>query len=97
MLKVLITEVETGNTIYDMECDVVIAGLSDANNEGCVHCFTYARNTDSFTLAGCANTVEKKIHGLFDRHPELERLANHLKAVSDTEEMTANEEAESNE
>lgn len=97
MLKVLITEVETGNTIYDMECDVVIAGLSDANNEGRVHGFTYARNTDTFTLAGCANAVEKDIHDLFDRHPELEHLTNYLKVVSDIEEMTTNEEAESNE
>lgn len=97
MLKVLITEVEPGNTIYDMECDVVIAGLSDANNEGRVYGVTYARNTDTFTLAGCANTVEKEIHGLFDRHPELEHLSNDLKAIDDTEEMTANEEAESNE
>lgn len=97
MLKVLITEVETGNTIYDMECDVVIAGLSDANNEGHVHGFTYARNTDSFTLAGCANAVEKEIHGLFDRHPELEHLSNYLKAIADTEEMMTDEEAESNE
>lgn len=97
MLKVLITEIETGNTICDMECDVVIAGLSDANNEGRVHGFTYARNTDTFTLAGCANTVEKEIHGLFDRHPELEHLSNYLKAIDDTEEMTVDEEAESNE
>lgn len=97
MLKVLITEIETGNTIYDMECDVVIAGLSDANNEGHVHGFTYARNVDSVTLAGCANTVEKEIHGLFDRNPELEHLANYIKAISDAEEMLADEEAESNE
>ena len=94
MLKVLITEVETGDTIYDMECDVVIAGLSDAHEEGHVHGFTYARNTDSFTLAGCANSVEKEIHGLFDRHPELEHMANYLKAVSDIEEMTADEEVQ---
>ena len=94
MLKVLITEIETGDTIYDMECDVVIAGLSDAHEEGHVHGFTYARNTDSFTLAGCANSVEKEIHGLFDRHPELERMANYLKAVSDIEEMTADEEVQ---
>ena len=97
MLKVLITEVETGNTIYDMECDVVIAGLSDANNEGCVHGFTYARNTGSFALAGCAITVEKEIHGLFDRRPELEHLSNYLKAIADAEEMMTDEEAESNE
>lgn len=97
MLKVLITEVETGNTIYDMECDVVIAALSDANNEGSVHGCIYARNTDTFTLAGCANTVEKEIHGLFDRHPELEHLSNCLKAIDDAEEMTVDEEAESNE
>lgn len=97
MLKVLITEVETGNTIYDMECDVVIAGLSDANNEIRMHGFTYARNAGSFALAGCANAVEGEIHGLFDRHPELEHLANYLKAVSDIEEMTVDEEAESNE
>lgn len=94
MLKVLITEVETGDTIYDMECDVLIAGLSDANNEGHVHGFTYARNTDSFTLAGCANTVEKEIHGLFDRHPEVEHLVNYLKVVSEIEEMTADEEVQ---
>lgn len=94
MLKVLITEIETGDTIYDMECDVLIAGLSDANNEGHVHGFTYARNTDSFTLAGCANTVEKEIHGLFDRRPELEHLANYLKAISDTEEMMVDEEVQ---
>ena len=94
MLKVLITEIETGDTIYDMECDVVIAGLSDAHEEGHVHGFTYARNTNSFTLAGCANSVEKEIHGLFDRHPELEHLANYLKAVSDIEEMTADEEVQ---
>lgn len=94
MLKVLITEIETGDTIYDMECDVVIAGLSDAHEEGHVHGFTYARNTGSFTLAGCANTVEKEIHGLFDRHPELEHMANYLKAVSDIEEMTADEEVQ---
>ena len=94
MLTVLITEIETGDTIYDMECDVVIAGLSDAHEEGCVHGFTYARNTDSFTLAGCANSVEKEIHGLFDRHPELEHMANYLKAVSDIEEMTADEEVQ---
>lgn len=97
MLKVLITEIETGNTICDMECDVIIAGISDANNEGRVHGFTYARNTDSFTLAGCASAVEKEIHDLFDRHPELEHLTNYLKVVSDIEEMTANEEVESNE
>ena len=97
MLKVLITEIETGNTVYDMECDVVIAGLSDANNESHVHSFTYARNADSFAVAGCANAVEKEIHDLFDRHPELEHLTNYLKVVSDIEEMTANEEAESNE
>ena len=94
MLKVLITEIETGDTIYDMECDVVIAGLSDAHEEGHVHGFTYARNTDSFTLAGCANSVEKEIHGLFDRHPELEHMANYLKVVSDIEEMTADEEVQ---
>lgn len=94
MLKVLITEIETGDTIYDMECDAVIAGLSDAHEEGHVHGFTYARNTDSFTLAGCANSVEKEIHGLFDRHPELEHMANYLKAVSDIEEMTADEEVQ---
>lgn len=94
MLKVLITEIESGDTIYDMECDVVIAGLSDAHEEGHVHGFTYARNTDSFTLAGCANSVEKEIHGLFDRHPELEHMANYLKAVSDIEEMTADEEVQ---
>lgn len=94
MLKVLITEIETGDTIYDMECDVVIAGLSDAHEEGYVHGFTYARNTNSFTLAGCANSVEKEIHGLFDRHPELEHMANYLKAVSDIEEMTADEEVQ---
>ena len=94
MLKVLITEIETGDTIYDMECDVVIAGLSDAHEEGHVHGFTYARNTDSFTLAGCANSVEKEIHGLFDRHPELEHMANYLEAVSDIEEMTADEEVQ---
>lgn len=94
MLKVLITEIETGDTIYDMECDVVIAGLSDAHEEGHVHGFTYARNTDSFTLAGCANSVEKEIHVLFDRHPELEHLANYLKAINDTEEMTADEEVQ---
>lgn len=94
MLKVLITEIETGDTIYDMECDVVIAGLSDAHEEGHVHGFTYARNTNSFTLAGCANSVEKEIHGLFDRHPELEHMANYLKAVSDIEEMTADEEVQ---
>lgn len=94
MLKVLITEIETGDTIYDMECDVVIAGLSDAHEEGHVHGFTYARNTGSFTLAGCANSVEKEIHGLFDRHPELEHLANYLKAINDTEEMTADEEVQ---
>lgn len=97
MLKVLITEVETGNTIYDMECDAVIAGLSDANNEGHVHGITYAQNTDFFTLAGYANTVEKEIHGLFDRYPELEHPSNYLKAIDDTEEMTVDEEAESNE
>ena len=97
MLKVLITEVETGNTIYDMECDVVIAGLSDANNEDLVYGFTYARNTGPSSLAGCANAVEKEIHDIFDRHPELEHLANYLKVVSDIEEMTANEEAEYNE
>lgn len=97
MLKVLITEIETGNTICDMECDVIIAGISDANNEDHVRGFTYARNADSFALAGCANAVEGEIHGLFDRHPELEHLANYLKAVSDIEEMTANEEVESNE
>lgn len=94
MLKVLITEVETGNTIYDMECDVVIAGISDANNEGHMHGFTYARNADSFDIAGCASAVEKEIHGLFDRHPELEHLANYLKAVSDIEKMTADEEVQ---
>ena len=94
MLKVLITEIETGDTIYDMECDVLIAGLSDAHEEGHVHGFTYARNTNSFTLAGCANSVEKEIHGLFDRHPELEHMANYLKAVSDIEEMTADEEVQ---
>lgn len=94
MLKVLITEIETGDTIYDMECDVVIAGLSDAHEEGHVHGFTYARNTDSFTLAGCANSVEKEIHGLFDRHPEIEHMANYLKVVSDIEEMTADEEVQ---
>lgn len=94
MLKVLITEVETGNTIYDMECDVVIAGLSDANNEGRVHGLTYARNANSFAIAGCANAVEDEIHGLLDRHPELEHLANYLKAVSDIEEMTADEEVQ---
>lgn len=94
MLKVLITEIETGNTVYDMECDVVIAGLSDASNEGHVHGLTYARNTDFFTLAGCANAVEKEIHGLFDRHPELEHLVNYLKSVSDIEEMTADEEVQ---
>ena len=94
MLTVLITEIETGDTIYDMECDVVIAGLSDAHEEGRVHGITYARNTDSFTLAGCANSVEKEIHGLFDRHPELEHMANYLKAVSDIEEMTADEEVQ---
>lgn len=94
MLKVLITEIETGDTIYDMECDVLIAGLSDANNEGHVHGFTYARNTGSFTLVGCANTVEKEIHGLFDRHPGLEHLANYLKAISDTEEMMVDEEVQ---
>ena len=94
MLKVLITEIETGDTIYDMECDVLIAGLSDANNEGHVHGFTYARNTGSFTLAGCANTVEKEIHGLFDRHPGLEHLANYFKAISDTEEMMVDEEVQ---
>lgn len=94
MLKVLITEIETGDTIYDMECDVVIAGLSDAHEEGRVRGLTYARNTDSFTLAGCANSVEKEIHGLFDRHPELEHMANYLKAVSDIEEMTADEEVQ---
>lgn len=97
MLKVLITEIETGNTIYDMECDVIIAGISDANNEGHVHGLTYARNTNSFALVGCANAVEKEIHGLFDRHPELEHLANYLKVASEIEEMTADEEAESNE
>lgn len=94
MLKVLITEIETGDTIYDMECDVVIAGLSDAHEEGRVCGFTYARNTDSFTLAGCANSVEKEIHGLFDRHPELEHMANYLKAINDIEEMTADEEVQ---
>lgn len=94
MLKVLITEIETGDTIYDMECDVVIAGLSDAHEEGHVHGFTYAKDTDSFTLAGCANSIEKEIHGLFDRHPELEHLANYLKAINDTEEMTADEEVQ---
>lgn len=97
MLKVLITEIETGNTVYDVECDVVIAGISDANNEGRMHGFIYARNADSFAVAGCANVVEDEIHGLFDRHPELEYLANYLKAVSDIEEMTVDEEAESNE
>lgn len=97
MLKVLITEIETGNTVYEMECDVVIAGVSDANNEGHMHSFTYARNSNSFAIAGCANAVEDEIHGLFYRHPELERLANDLKAVSDIEEMTVDEEAESNE
>lgn len=97
MLKVLITEIETGNTVYDVECDVVIAGISDANNEGHMHGFTYARNANSFAIAGCANAVEGEIHGLFDRHPELEHLANYLKAVSDIEEMTVDEEAESNE
>lgn len=97
MLKVLITEVETGNTVYDMECDVVIAGISDANNEGHMHGFTYARNANSFAIAGCANAVEGEIHGLFDRHPELEHLSNYLKAIDDTEEMTVDEEAESNE
>lgn len=97
MLKVLITEIETGNTVYDMECDVVIAGISDANNEGHMHGFTYARNANSFDIAGCANAVEDEIHGLFDRHPELEHLSNYLKAIDDTEEMTVDEEAESNE
>ncbi len=97
MLKVLITEVETGNTICDMECDVVIAGLSDANNEGNMHGLTYARTTGAFALAGCANAVEEEIHGLFDRHPELEHLANYLKVASDVGEMTVDEEAESNE
>lgn len=94
MLKVLITEIETGDTIYDMECDVVIAGLSDAHEEGHVHGFTYAKDADSFTLAGCANSIEKEIHGLFDRHPELEHLANYLKAISDTEEVTVDEEVQ---
>lgn len=94
MLKVLITEIETGDTIYDMECDVVIAGFSDAHEEGHVHGFTYAKDTDSFTLAGCANSIEKEIHGLFDRHPELEHLANYLKAINDAEEMTADEEVQ---
>jgi hypothetical protein len=94
MLKVLITEIETGDTIYDMECDVLIAGLSDANNEGHVHGFTYARNTDSFTLAGCANTVEKEIHGLFDRHPEREHLTNYLKVINEIEEITVDEEVQ---
>jgi hypothetical protein len=94
MLKVLITEVETGNTIYDMECDVVIAGLSDVHKEGRVHGFTYAKDTDSLTLAGCANSVEKEIHGLFDRHPELEHLANYLKVINDTEEMMVDEEVQ---
>lgn len=97
MLKVLITEIETGNTVYDMECDVVIAGLSDANNEGNMHGLTYAQTTGAFALAGCANAVEKEIHGLFDRHPEVEHLANYLKAVSDIEEVTVDEEAESDE
>lgn len=94
MLKVLITEIETGNTVYDMERDVVIAGISDANNEGHMQGFTYARNADSFAIAGCANAVEVEIHGLFDRHPELEHLANYLKAVSDIEKMTADEEVQ---
>ena len=94
MLKVLITEVETGNTIYDMECDVVIAGLSDAHEEGRVHGFTYAKDTDSFTLAGCANSVEKEIHGLFDRHPEIEHLSNYLKVINEIEEITVDEEVQ---
>jgi hypothetical protein len=94
MLKVLITEIETGDTIYDMECDVVIAGLSDAHEEGHVHGFTYARNTNSFTLAGCANSVEKEIHGLFDRHPELEHLTNYLKVINEIEEITVDEEVQ---
>lgn len=94
MLKVLITEIESGDTIYDMECDVVIAGLSDAHEEGRVRGFTYARNTDSFTLAGCVNSVEKEIHGLFDRHPELEHLANYLKVINEIEEITVDEEVQ---
>ena len=94
MLKVLITEIESGDTICDMECDVVIAGLSDAHEEGCVRGLTYARNTDSFTLAGCANSVEKEIHGLFDRHPELEHLANYLKVINEIEEITVDEEVQ---
>lgn len=97
MLKVLITEIETGNTICDMECDVIIAGISDANNEDHVYGVTYARNTGPSSLAGCANAVEKEIHDIFDRHPELEHLSNYLKAIDDTEEMTVHEEAESNE
>ena len=97
MLKVMITEIETGNTICDMKCDVIIAGISDANNEDHVRGFTYAQNAGAFALAGCANAVEKEIHDLFDRHPELEHLTNYLKVVSDIEEMTANEEVESNE
>lgn len=94
MLKVLITEIETGDTIYDMECDVVIAGLSDAHEEGRVHGFTYAKDTDSFTLAGCANSVEKEIHGLFDRHPEIEHLSNYLKVINEIEEITVDEEVQ---
>ena len=97
MLKVMITEIETGNTICDMKCDVIIAGISDANNEDHVRGFTYAQNAGAFALAGCANAVEKEIHGLFDRHPELEHLSNYLKAIDDTEEMTVDEEVESNE
>lgn len=94
MLKVLITEIETGDTIYDMECDVVIAGLSDAHEEGHVHGFTYAKDTGSFVLAGCANAAEKEIHGLFDRHPELEHLANYLKVINEIEEITVDEEVQ---
>lgn len=94
MLKILITEMETGEVLFDMESNAMIAGFADAKKKGNVHGFTYGKRVDSFVFAGCANSVEKEIHGLFDRNPELEHLANYLKAISETEEMMVDEEVQ---
>lgn len=94
MLKVLITEVETGEVHIDLECNAIIAGIADANNEGDVHGFTYAQKADAFVVAGCANAAERELSALFAKFPELERLAAHPKDARALVEMREDREEE---
>ena len=86
MVKVLITEAETGDVIIDRTCKIVIGAFSFEEEEQ-TQGLVYARNTDNFAMANAMIVAQSEVDDLCDRHPELEHLANYLKRVSDLKEM----------